>query len=458
MPSLGSILSIATSGLRASQAAIGVTAHNIANAETEGYSRQRAVLGEGYPITLPQGIFGTGVQVLDVERARDEFSNAAVRREFSLMNGFTARQEFLGRVEALLQEPGDLGLSAGLDRFFSAWSELATHPGSLSARTALRAEAEGLADRFRTLSAGLDQLRHGAGERLSGAVVRINEIAGGVAELNRRIVAAEAGAATAGDLRDARDRLLDELAGLTPVTVVHRSDGSVGVLSSGISLVDGATVSTVEVREVGGSTGLGLVGRPGLLPDAGGTTGGLLELLNEDLPRLRQGIDALVAALVEEVNTLHRSGTNAAGGTGIDFFDPGGATAGTLRLSSAVLADAASIVAGTDDGAGAPRPGANDVALALAGLRDRALGATGQVPGASVRALVSQVGNALRSAVERGAVHRVLADRATLQRESLSGVSTDEEMTRLIRFQAAYAAAARVVTVADEMMEALLRM
>lgn len=458
MPSLGSILSIATSGLRASQAAIGVAAHNIANAGTEGYSRQRAVLGEGYPITLPQGIFGTGVQVRDVVRVRDEFDNAAVRRELSLMNGFSARQEFLGRVEALLQEPGELGLSAGLDRFFSAWSELATHPGSQPARTALRAEAVGLVDRFRTLASGLDQLQQGASSRLSGAVTRINEIAGGVAELNRRIVAAETGGGTAGDLRDARDRLLDELSELTPVTVVPRSDGSVGVLASGISLVDGGTSSRIEVREVGGVVGLGLVGRAGLLPDTGGTTGGLVELLNHDLPQLRQGLDALTAALVEEVNALHRTGTNGAGNTGVDFFDPAGVTASTLSLSAAVSADASAIAAGTDDGSGVHRPGANDVALALAGLRDRALGATGETAGAGVRALVSAVGTALRSAAERGAVHRALAERASLQRESVSGVSTDEEMTALIRFQAAYAAAARVVTTADEMMEALLRM
>lgn len=458
MPSLGSILGIASSGLRASQAAIGVTAHNLANAETEGYSRQRAVLAEGYPIALPQGIFGTGVQVVDVERARNEFDNRSVRNEFSLLNDFTARREFLGRVESLLQEPGELGFSAGLDRFFSAWSELATNPASSAARTALRSEAAGLVDRFRTLASGLAEAEAGAEARLAGAVGRINEIATSVAELNRRIVATETGAATAGDLRDARDRLLDDLATLTPVTVLQRQDGSVGVLASGISLVDGARASRVEAREVGGERGLGLVGRPGLLPDAGGTTGGLLAVLNGELPALRQELDALAGALVEEVNALHRTGTSPSGDTGVDFFDPSGVTASTLRLSAAVEADAGVIAAGTDDGAGTPRPGANDVALALAGLRDRALGATGRTAGASVQALVSRVGETLRSVDDRAAVHRALADRASLQRESVSGVSTDEEMTRLIRFQAAYAAAARVVTVADEMMEALLRM
>jgi flagellar hook-associated protein 1 len=458
MASLGSILSIANTALRASQAAVSVTAHNLANAETEGYSRQRAVLGEGFPTYTPEGAYGTGVRVLNVARVRDEYTNTTVRRETSLQREFDTRSEVLTRVESLLGEPGEQGISAGLDAFFSAWSELSTNPTSGAARTVLRDQAVDLTERFQRMGSGFEQLRLEATERLEGSVNRINSIAESVAGLNRDIVAAETGGNTAGDLRDARDRLLDELSTLTPISVTQRDNGSVGVLLSGVTLVDGAGFGQVGLGVEGGQAGLVLVGRPGLLPERGGTTGALLDLTNRDLPEARATLDLLASSLVADVNALHRTGTNRAGDTDLDFFDPAGVTSTTLRLSAAVRADAQTIAAGTADGLGNPRPGANDVALSLAALRDGPLAGTGETPGATLRTLVSQVGVSLRSSLDRAAAHTTLADQAELQRASISGVSTDEEMTKLIRFQAAYAAAARIVTVADEMMESILRM
>lgn len=458
MASLGSILSIANSALRTSQAAVSVTAHNLANAETEGYSRQRAVLGEGFPTYTPEGAYGTGVRVLDVARVRDEYTNTTVRRETSLEQQYNTRSEVLTRVESLLAEPGETGISAGLDRFFSAWSDLATNPTSGAARTVLRDQTADLAERIQRMGSGLEQLRMESTEPLDLSVARINAIAEGVAGLNRDIVAAESGGNTAGDLRDARDRLLDELSGLIPVSVTQRQNGSVGVLLSGVTLVDGADHGRVTLGIQGGQAGLALEGRPGLLPESGGSTGALLDLTNRDLPEARASLDLLAQSLVEDVNALHRTATNEAGDTNVDFFDPTGITATSIRLSDAIRADAGAIATSTAGGLGNPRPGANDVALSLAGMRDRTLTGTGLTPDASVRMLVSEVGVSLRSALDRASVHSTLSQQAELQRASISGVSTDEEMTNLIRFQAAYAAAARIVTVADEMMEAVLRM
>jgi len=458
MSSLGSILSIATSALRTSQAAVGITAHNVANAETEGYSRQRPVITEGPPLTTADGNFGTGVRLRNVERVRDELTNAAVRRETALSGEFSSRTTFLRRVEGLLGEPGDQGLSYALDAFFSGWSELSANPTSGPARAVLQGRAELLTDAFRTVADGLDRIRQDVEARLGASVDRINTLGEQIAGVNREIVAFETGGRTAGDLRDARDRMLDELATLTPITVTLRENGAVGVLTGGISLVDGAGFGAVELRSGGGTLSLGLVGRPGALPDAGGSTGGLLEILNRELTGTREALDRLVSTIIEDVNTLHRSGTAPDGATGLDFFDPVGNSASSFRLSDAIRASPASIAAAVADGAGDPRPGANEIALAIAGLRDQANGVLGETPGGAVQRLVSRVGMSLRSSMEREAVHRTLADRAELERASISGVSMDEEMTRLLRFQAAYSAAARVVSAADEMMETILRM
>lgn len=458
MPSLGTILSVASTGLRAHQEAINVTAHNIANASSSGYSVQRPVLTALSPLRTPGGVFGTGVRIPDVQRLRDTYLDAAYRKEASLVAGEEARAGVLGQIETLLGEPGEGGLGNLLDRFFSAWSALATHPTSAAARQGVVDQGALLAGRLRGLAAGLDRFRQDAQERLMAAVRRGNELAAEIAHLNREITAAEAGGHTAGDLRDARDRALDEMATLLPVQVVERENGSVGVLANGLSVVDGASHTPLEIRVSGGGVGVGLVGRPGLVGLEGGAVAGLLRLLNQDLPHLRARLDELAAALVAEVNAVHRTGTTPEGSTGVDFFDPAGVTAASISLSSAVAASPRLVAAGTGGAAGEYRAGVNDVALALAALRDTVSPSLGHTYGEHLRGLATGLGFALRSSLDLVEVHRTLREQAEMRRSSFSGVSTDEELVRLMEFQTAYAAAARVITAAQEMLETLVRL
>jgi flagellar hook-associated protein 1 len=465
MPSIGSTLSIAVSAMRAQQEALDVAAHNIANANTEGYSRQRPVFSARDPLVLPSGVFGTGVQVLDVQIVRDSWLEATYWRESSSLGENGVRSDLMGRVETLLMEPGDSGLSSGLDAFFSAWSELASNPTSSTGRVMVQQAGAHLASQLRGMAAGLDTLRGEAENRLLVAVDRVNELAREIGRLNERIVAAESGGGTAGDLRDARGRALDELSGLVPIQVAHREGGGVGVSVSGVALVDGAYASALEVKDLAGVLGVGLETSAGPLPQMGGEVGGLLGILGTVLPDLRSELDDLAQALVAEVNALHQTGTNSAGDTGIDFFHtpdpihfPDGVSASSIRLSDAILADSQAIAVGTADGSGDYRAGANDVALALAELRDTSLGGLGDTLGNHFRKLVSSVGLEGQSARNRTEAHRVLAEQADTRRTSYSGVSTDEELVKLIQAQTGYAAAARIVTTADEMLKTLLAM
>jgi flagellar hook-associated protein 1 FlgK len=166
----------------------------------------------------------------------------------------------------------------------------------------------------------------------------------------------------------------------------------------------------------------------------------------------------LAEAIVTEVNAVHESGTNPAGTTGISFFDPTGLTATSIALSADVLGGLDAIAAGTPDGGGLYRAGANDVALALAGLRDTDAASLGTTIGAHYDGLVLDVGRGVRSSADAAQVHRVLADQADLRRMSLTGVSVDEELVKLIEFQTGYQASARVITTADEMLQSLLAM
>lgn len=458
MPSIGSILAVARTGLQVQQQAINVTAHNLANASTEGYARQRVDLASLTPVHTSDGVFGTGATVVDVERVADALLDAVYRREVSASTEQETRADLASRVEAILGEPSNLGLGSTLGAFFSAFSELAADPSSGTIRTVVRQNTQNLVDKLHELAGNLDDVRQDVEARLTTAVSTANALLADIGRLNQQIVTVEGDGVTAGDLRDARERLLNDLAELAPVKVTERANGGVGVTLAGVSVVDGAYPATLELRTAGGVTSLAVVGRPGSLSAAGGATGGLLTVSNTDLPDLRQGLDDLAAALVDRVNTIHATGTNPRGDTGVDFFDATGVTATSIGLSAAVLADAQAIAAGTADGAGSYRAGASDVAEVVAGLRDTDVAALGDTVLGHYRGLVTTVGQAVRSSSDSAETHGILADQARKRRDAVSGVSVDEELVRMIQFQTAYQAAARVVTTADEMMQSLLAM
>ncbi len=239
MPSIGSLLQIAKTGLSAQQQAMGVAANNIANASTEGYSRQRAVITGNPTLRTAEGSFGTGVRIDNVERIRDELLDGTFYRGLGSATESETRAGMLGRIEDLFGEPSETGLGAAMDQFYSASSGLASNPNGTIARSALRQQATLLAAKFRGLAANIDAIRQEVDTRLTVAVDRVTALSADVARFNRQIVTAESGGSTAGDLRDARARSLTELAELMPIQVTERSGGSVGVTTSGIGIIDG---------------------------------------------------------------------------------------------------------------------------------------------------------------------------------------------------------------------------
>jgi len=458
MSSLNSILTTANRALQAYRAATDVTAHNVANASSPGFSRQRPSLTASNPIHTPEGVLGTGVELEDVQRVRDELLDRSLRRERGLAADARSRSDLLGRVEQVLGEPSENGLAADLDALFSAFSELATNPASRSARTVVRQNARRVVDRIGELARSFAELRSEGEDRVGEEVRRVNDLLGEVADLNRAIVAAESGGNTAGDLRDAQDRALDALSEQIPITVSRQENGSVGVSLRGISLVDARGTVALAVGTNGGDLEItaGEQDRP--VSTEGGALGGLVTFLNQDLNDYRGRLDALAEALVTEVNAIHETGTNPLGNTAVPFFDPGGTTASTLSLSAEVDANVDAIAAGTGDSFGQYLAGANDVALDLAALRSEEIGSLGTTYLGQITSLITDVGSELRSARSAAEAHGTLADQAEIRRQEVSGVSVDEEMIRLIQFQAAYSAAARLVTAADEMMQEVLRL
>lgn len=481
MSSIGSILSIARSALSAQQAGIQVAAHNISNAATPGYSRQYAQVVSSPPLVKPEGVIGTGVTIQDIARVRDSQLDSWFRRESSEAEAFQTRHQLLARVESLFSEPSDIGLGASLDAFWTSWADLANTPGSQSARTVIRARGEQLASHFNSLAGNLLDTRHSVLERLDTSVRQINEQAAGIASANRAIVAAETGGKTAGDLRDTRDLLLDEMARLVPVQVIEQSDGSATVVVAGIAIVDGTQSHELRVHRGEEGWTVSSERRRGAM-EIGGVLGQCMDLVNETLPYILQSLDDLARDVANAVNSVHRDGMSLVPGateprTDLDFFaggDSGTISAGSIRLAAEVDAEPGNIAAGRPlpdpDGQLTPmeryQAGANDVALAITGFRHTAAGELPWEPAASgtetfaerYAGLVTTLGVEVGRARDTAAVHEALARRADTQRSSVSGVSIDEELVSLIQHQTAYSAAARIVSVVDDMMQTLLRM
>lgn len=464
--SLLSTLSIARSALAAHSLRTQVAAHNIANANTDGYSAQRPELTPGPSYATADGIFGTGVQVTDIGRLRDAFMDATFREESSDSSASTTRRDMLQRVESVLGEPSDTGLANSLDAFWSSWSDLANNPMDGSAHSVLAERGAQLAAEFNRRADGLAQVKSDSLTRLSAAVDRLNTLSSQVADLNHRIVALESGGHTAGDLRDQRDLALDEIATLVPLQVVEHTDGSVAANVDGNLVVDGAVAMKFNIVPPNNGAGYQLQTERGTtVYQLAGSIGGMLDVLNTKIPDTASRLDSLAAGIVSAVNAWHATGTDAAGATGQNFFDPAGTRAGTMAVDARIKADPSLIAAGTATN-GAYAAGKNDVASGIAALRE----ATTHLPdptdpsdpfpgktfGDVYSGIVTDVGTDVAAAKDSATVHASLAEQANNRRESVSGVSTDEELTHLIEAQSAFSAAAKIVTTVDDMMQTLL--
>jgi flagellar hook-associated protein 1 FlgK len=465
--SIGSILSNARSALTANQAAINTTAHNIANAETPGFTRKRVDLTPGAPVHMPYGALGTGVYVNDIGQVRDRLLDVAFRRQSADASDYERRGQLLAQIEDLYGGVSGTGLSTALDSFWGAWGDLATNPLNDSARMVARQSGQQVAGQLQRIGGGLDQLSANTDLRLRQEIAEINKHAAAVARLNEQIVAAEATGQTAGDLRDARDRAVDAIAKLGTVQVFERADHAITVVAGDATIVDGNNSQTLVLDTTGGTYRIRSE-RGSAVNPAGGSLGAAITVLNTDIPAARAELDAIARAVVGEVNAVHATGTNPLGQTGVNFFDDFGdintVTAANIRVSAAVSADPRAIAAGAgvldpNSGNVVYAAGANDVAMGLAGLRTANVASLGNSSIAGFYAsAVTRVGSDVRAAADGAQIHATLASQADVRRISVSGVSIDEELTQLIRFQNAYAAAARVITAADELFESVIGM
>jgi len=324
------LLGTAASGLQAFQRAISVTGHNISNANTEGYTRQRIELGTRPPDFTGQGYIGNGVQVQSIERVFDEFVTERLRNTTSSSSQYQTLALLSGRVSNLLGDD-QAGLSSGLETFFNAVQAVADDPSSIPTRQLLLAEGESLAARFHNLDSQFDSMRDEINGSLSNIVEEINNLSSAIAEANRNIVDAtsQGSGAAPNDLLDERDNLINRLSELVSVRTVEQDNGAVNVfVGSGQSLVTGFLASRLqpvpndfdnrhlEIAVTGAGISTVITGNL-----TGGQLGATLDFRDRILDQAQNGLGRIAVTIGVEFNQQHMLGMDLDGAPGAAFFD-----------------------------------------------------------------------------------------------------------------------------------------
>jgi flagellar hook-associated protein 1 FlgK len=439
-------------GLLAQQRLLDTTGHNIANAATKGYSRQEASLVASPALQIPAGgiaggsgaHLGSGVDVQSFRRIRDQFVDLQYRAQSTNLGEWAARTKTLDRAELALNEPSENGINEQLARFWDSWAALSNDATSTAAKQNLVEQAKTLAGAFQTVRDQIaltrdqgmaeyaDLARPASGSDPGGEIA---QIAKDIAELNDTIRRFVTGGDMPNDLLDRRDQLLDQLSEFGQISVEERPDGMLNV-SFVDKVTSGATYSLVTGNA---STWAGPPANDAWSP--GGRLGGLLEASRPGgtLDGYLGDLDAVASALRTQVNTAY-------GATFFDVDAPPASAADTLRVTT-TLGNNPSLV---DGGSGAG--GSNDIAGRVAALRDNP--ASGIDP--AYHSFVAKIGAHVREAMRQENNAQVLTNAVENRRQSVSGVSMDEEMSNLVRFQRSYQASSRAMSTMDEMLDVLI--
>lgn len=329
MPSTFTGIEIAKRGLDAHSMGLVTIGHNLSNASTEGYSRQRVQLGTMEPLYAPDmaredtpGQIGQGVLVERIERVRDQLLDGRIVAESGNEGYWTTRDKYLLSLEDIQNEPSDSSVRTQMDRFWSSWQDLSQHPDDLSAREAVISRGKTLAESMRSRYQRLTELRSVLDGDVRGTVKQVNTLAKEIADLNGQIVQSKALGDSPNDLLDRRDLLVEQLGHIVPVSVDHRDTDEFMIHVNGLVLVQGHVARSLEMNATDAEGFAHPVwsdtGKP--YSAKGGSLGALLGLRDGDVKKEVQSLDTLALSFSDLVNETHRAGYGLNGKTGIDFF------------------------------------------------------------------------------------------------------------------------------------------
>jgi flagellar hook-associated protein 1 FlgK len=461
MAGISQLLDIGTSALATFQRALTATGHNLANVHTPGFSRQEAVLSERPPVDGNPGQVGTGVRVSSIRRPIDKFLEDQLLASHEQRGRYEAAQTVLSQIQSLFGDASDYGIGTALNEFFAAVQDIATNPADVTARTVALSRAGTLAGRVNQASAALIEQRQAVDRHITQSIAEINDLASQIAALNARIRDVQLSGQNPNDLLDERGRLVNALGALIDVTPLQNDDGQLTLFTGrgqllveqqhSYKLVGLATAGTgvVDVRyDPGGGS---LISITSLI--SGGRLKGLIEVRDQTIAPLLTSLDTLASEIVTRVNLQHRVGFGLDGSTGVDFFSPTGTAANTMAMA---ITDPRRVAASS---AAAGLPGNNANALLLGALQGTTFAALGtQTFSGFYGSLASNLGATTQTAQRDAAAQDILHGQLEAHRAAVSGVSSDEELINILKYQRAFEAASRLIVTADELLQTLLDM
>ena len=453
----------------ASKAAMSTAGHNIANANTDGFSRQRVQTESAVSNTSPgRHQIGTGTMLSRVERINDEYVEKSIRNAGREMSHLEEKDLMLRQVEDIFNEMNGDGLNRLISKFFNEFRRLSNEPDNEAVRQSVRESSQAMVNDFHRLRTEVDSVREHIDARIEGYVREVNASADDLRDLNMRIKVAEVGGAVPNDLLDKRDMALRKLGTFMDLNMHKAEDGGYKVDIKGVGpLVSTTEAQKFEVERTGAdhqgkeansldirtsSNTTGIVTH--LLK--GGKLGALLEVRDQILSQVRDRLDDLAYTLTSAVNEIHEQGFTRNGMQGVAFFKQlgdRGRAAELFELSDAVKANVNNIAAAAQ----ADAPSDNRIAIAISGIQGQKLmnGAKSTMDD-WYNSIISDVGVA--ASKTRGAMtqqHDIVTQLGKI-RDQISGVSIDEETTALMQFQHAFDASAKVIQVADECLKTVL--
>ena len=465
---LSTAMEVGRNALNIFRVATEVTSENIANVNTPGYSRQRVIFESSAPFSSTGFPLETGVHIASIERYYDGLLQQQLVNAQTTQGYDTTKSSVLQQIEPSFNEITNDGIGTAVANYFSAWQDLSLNPSGSSERQVVMTRAQILTDNFHSVSKALNDSISVQNASLVPLTDSINNTLNNIAKLNGQIKVTEEVSGNDNEIRDQRDQLVRDLSQKIGITFTENADGTTDIkyADGGAALVTGTSAGVFSLDKTNpNSFVIQLTPVGGLLSAITPLTGQLgatVSLRDTIIPDYLTQVDTLAKSVADTVNSLHSTGFSPTGGTGQNFFTPLAAVAGAATAFSidAGLNITTIAAAGPNPSAPPPSyPGDNSNALAIAKLIN-----TNTVPSGSptttfssfYSSLVSKVGLDVQASKTTVAQDEAFTKQLTTLRESNSGVSLDEELTNLIKYQRSYQAAAKLVTTASEMMDTVI--
>lgn len=461
---IGRLLDISVRSMAAYQRAMDVTSQNISNAGNPEYSRQKTL----FATEETQAGIGMGVKIQDILRVKNDLLDSQLRKYQSSLADAEKRSELLQQIESVIAEPSDIGLSSYMSQFFNSWSQLAANPNSTQLRSQVIQNAQRLSERFSEIFEGFSSVQSVLQKEAVLKTNQMNEYLKEIAELNHRIYESEARGIKASELKDKRDSIIDNLSKLANITVNYNEFGAAVINVGGIQGADQNVYTEFEVSFVNNK--MRIVSKTDKNAIALLNSGELFtstDLYSNRIPEYKAKLEDLANVFINKVNQYHMQGftlvQNGSSSTGIPFFgtlDINGNVInafvnGQIRINQDVINNPKNIAVSSS----ANNDGNGSIANLIASLSDLKLSELdNQSLLESYSGLLNTFGVDKVVSDNRIESSSLVIQQLQNQKSSYSGVSIDEEMTNVIKYQRSYEAAAKLIKVVNDMMETIIQL